>query len=115
MKPNKDKILPKYEYVTLIIRHEQVEGYYLTKSPYEGQPYGCYDFNDIKFYINNKFTNYDAFKYHEKLDMKTFGDVLTFINKLGGWYVSLITPIVESTSSTNISTTKFIYTFERSV
>ena len=47
--------------------------------------------------------------------MKTFGDVLTFINKLGGWYVSLITPVVESISSNNISTTKFIYTFERSV
>lgn len=110
MKKYKETNNDRYEYNSLIVIKDQVEGYYLSENSIMGCPNGCYDFNDAKFYFTHKFADInESFKYYEKLDIKTFDDVLNFINKIGGWKVHSITPIIEN------SRTTFLYTFERKI
>lgn len=75
------------EYNQLLVNFDQVTGHTSISST---NNYGFqYNFNDIKTYISTGFlTIEDHFdKYYEKLDLKKFGDVLTFLNKAGGWEV----------------------------
>lgn len=110
MKKHKETTNDRYEYNSLIAIKEQVEGYYLSRSSLIRCPNGCHDFNDENFYFYHNFGDPKiSLKYYEKLDMRTFNDVLNFINKIGGWRVHSITPIYEN------STTKYLYTFERKI
>jgi len=111
MKTERKNKNSRYEYNSLIVIKPQVEGYYLTKRSIIRCPNGCYDFNDANFYFTHKFADInESYKYYEKLDIKTFDEVLNFINKIGGWRVHSITPIIEENS-----TNRFLYTFERKI
>ena len=85
MKDKKSTLDSYYEYNQITIDYEQICGFLplemKPQTPYQ------YNFNDIKTYINNGFlTLEDHFdKYYEKLDLKKFKDVLTFLNKAAKW------------------------------
>lgn len=120
MKYFKNKRVPQYEYVSLYILDTQIYSGFL--SPYNTRPLKCgeYNFNDIKFYINTGFCSNDLFsRFYDKLDFHKFDQVLNFINKIGGWRLLSIVPIVNPattvTNNTLYKTNQFLYTWEREV
>ncbi|MBQ3414223.1 MAG: hypothetical protein IJH39_02520 [Clostridia bacterium] len=99
-------------YKTLFIKANQVRSNHIRISQYTTLNTGEYKFNDIRFYTEHNFCGYDLFdKYYEKLDLRTFDDVLDFLVKLG-WEIYTIVP---ASYDSNHDVDTYLYTFVKEI
>jgi len=103
-----------YEYISLIINENQINGNHIRTNNYISFLPHEYNFNDMRFYYENNFCDFTTMsKFYDKLDFYTFNDVLNFINKIGGWRICNIIPY--EYSSNNRVVILYLYTFERKI
>lgn len=107
------------QYVSVTFIKSQVVDNNMDSYEHDGVRFNKYHtYSSLGFCSTN-----DAYKLIDKLDFKTFNEVLNFISKKWGWKILNISPIVSckvnssysSPTYTETYTSAFLYTFYREV